>query len=163
MKLNAVFYSLLLFVLASCGSSQPAAETPTPVEPEGAAAAPAGAELPAAWSDDMSREMKISFMKKRVMPAMTALWKESPEPDEEVTCGTCHGAGAKEGKFDMPNAKLYPLDPSDSFAAHKDEPEWLEFMGKKVVPTMANTLGVQPYDPATGQGFGCFSCHGMAK
>jgi len=170
MKINRVLCSLSLVVAAACGSSSsqtatqaPAAAEPTPVEPEAQADAPAEVEVPAAWSDDLSHEQKVAFMKQRVGPTMRELWKESPEPDEEITCGTCHGAGAKEGKFEMPNPKLYPLNPANGFAAHKDEADWLEFMGKKVAPTMVQTLGVQPYDPATKTGFGCFSCHGMAK
>jgi hypothetical protein len=33
------------------------------------------------------------------------------------------------------------------------------FMGKKVVPTIANLLGEEPFDPKTGKGLGCFECH----
>jgi len=165
MKITRFLCSVSLLLASACGSSSsqtpaqtPAAE-PTAVEPE----APAEVEVPAAWSDDLSHEQKIAFMKKRVVPAMRELWKESPDPEDEITCGTCHGAGASEGKFEMPNPKLYPLNPANGFAAHQDEAEWLEFMAKKVAPTMVQTLGVQPFDPATGTGFGCFSCHGRAK
>jgi hypothetical protein len=27
------------------------------------------------------------------------------------------------------------------------------------VPKMAGLLGEEPYNPETGKGFGCFSCH----
>jgi hypothetical protein len=62
----------------------------------------------------------------------------------------------------MPNADLPALDPTGGFAAHQDDEEWLQFMGMKLVPTMVETLGVEPFDPTTRKGFGCFACHTMA-
>ena len=81
-----------------------------------------------------------------------------------MNCTTCHGPGAKEGKFKMPNPKLPKLDPKDGFAKHKkSKGEILKFMMEKVAPEMAKLLDVEPYNPDTKQGFGCFNCHTMAK
>ncbi len=100
-------------------------------------------------------------MKVKVVPAVRAIWGESPEPEEEVDCTLCHGDGAMEGEFDMPNPNLPKLNPANMFEAHQDDAEWLEFMSKKLTPTMVEVLGVEPYNVETNEGFGCFSCHVM--
>ena len=33
------------------------------------------------------------------------------------------------------------------------------FMNETVTPTVRTQLGETAYDPATGTGFGCYSCH----
>lgn len=34
-------------------------------------------------------------------------------------------------------------------------------MAEVVVPAMAEAMGETPFDPATGEGFGCAGCHGV--
>jgi hypothetical protein len=142
---------------------------PTPPPEEPAAAADAGAALedagpPSApalpvWKD-LNQAERAEFMKNHVMPKMSALLKEfDPKEFAEVKCTTCHGPGAKEGKFKMPNPKL----PKINDAMMKKHPEMTEFMMKKVVPEMATLLSEQPFDPATKQGFGCMRCHTAGK
>ena len=46
--------------------------------------------------------------------------------------------------------------------AEKD-PKMAEFMGTKVSPQMAEIFGKKPFDPATGEGFGCGGCHKINK
>lgn len=41
------------------------------------------------------------------------------------------------------------------------QPEVTTFMAEVVVPAMAEALGEPPFDPATGEGFGCAGCHGV--
>jgi hypothetical protein len=163
---------LLMIVVvsaAACGPSRPPAEAPA--EPAAAGQAPTGetdvATAPpsarVAWAD-MTAEEKKYHMKEVVLPRMRELLQEH-DPDEfaEVNCATCHGAGAKEGKFEMPNAGLPKLDPRDGFARHKkEEPAMIKFMMERVTPEMVKLLDVAPYDPQTQQGFGCFNCHTMA-
>lgn len=162
MKHRIAVVALLALFAISCGSSpSPAPETggTTEAASEQAPAAPdIGEGIP--WAEK-SKKQKGAFMKAKVVPAVAAIWKDSPDGDGEVTCATCHGRGAMEGKFEMPTDQIPALNPADSFAAHKDEAAWLEFMGKKLVPTMAQTLGVDPYNPETQKGFGCFACHTM--
>jgi hypothetical protein len=37
-----------------------------------------------------------------------------------------------------------------------------DFMLKQVSPTTASLLGKAPFDPKTGEGFGCHGCHTAA-
>lgn len=154
---QGVAVALIGSLVGACGgsSAKPAAE-PEPAPPAAAAVDDVGEGI--AWADK-SRDQKIAVMKTRVVPAVAAIWGESPEPDEEVNCVLCHGVGAKEGKFDMPSPSLPALDPRDGFAAHADDAEWLAFMGQRLMPTMLSTLEVAPYDPETHEGFGCLACH----
>jgi hypothetical protein len=183
-KFRYASLSLVLGVtLAACGGSQPEAEAPppapsaapAPVEaPPAPSAAPtetapapsASAEPPAAkkpaWKD-MTEDQKKEVMKTIVYPTMKTEFQEfDSKRFAEMTCMTCHGPGAKEGKFKMPNPKLPKLDPKDGFAKHKKKADILKFMMEKVAPDMAKLLEVEPYDPKTQQGFGCFNCHTMA-
>lgn len=114
-----------------------------------------------AWAEK-SEDQKAAFMRAKIVPAVAAIWGESPAPSADVKCSLCHVAGAPKGEFHMPDSGLPPLNPANSFEAHRDKAEWLDFMGKKLVPTMAETLGVEPYNMETHTGFGCFSCHTMA-
>jgi mono/diheme cytochrome c family protein len=79
----------------------------------------------------------------------------------EMTCITCHGDGAKDGSFKMPNPKLpkLPGDEAGFKALAAKMPAAAKFMGTHVVPAMAKMLGEAPYDPQTQKGFGCFECH----
>jgi hypothetical protein len=40
-------------------------------------------------------------------------------------------------------------------------PEVSKLMVEQVMPKMLEVLGTTPFDPATGQGFGCNGCHGI--
>ena len=100
-------------------------------------------------------------MKTVVMPKMAPLFKEfDGKKFAELTCASCHGPGAKEGKFEMPNAKLGKLDPTNSFAKHMKKQEKItKFMMEKVSGEMAAALGVPAWNPETKEGFGCGGCH----
>ncbi len=114
---------------------------------------------------ELDHEGKMAFMKEVVTPRMRAVFQEFDSKEfETFGCDTCHGPGAKEGKYGMPSGTLDVLDPTNNFAKHqKKYSKELEFMIKKVVPEMATLLAEPAYDPGTGQGFGCFHCHTMAK
>jgi len=173
-------------LLAACGGSQPAepaAPAPTPAAapvpppsampeaPPPVSAEPAPPPAPSAsaepakpsW-DDMTIDQKKEVMKTQVLPQMSALFKGFDEKRfAEVKCATCHGAGAMEGKFTMPNPHLPKLDPKGGFEKHKKkDAKILAFMMEHVSPEMAKIIGEPPYDPATQKGFGCFNCHTMA-
>jgi hypothetical protein len=112
------------------------------------------------WAS-MTKDQKMDVMKNAVMPKMTTEFQAADAKRyAKFSCATCHGAGAKDGKFAMPNAGLPKLTTENKFAAEmKKSPKVTKFMMEQVVPDMAAALGVAPYDPATKQGFGCFNCH----
>jgi hypothetical protein len=179
---TAFAISTLCFAIG-CGGSQPAPEAPPPEPapapaptPEAPAAAPsatapaepapaASAAEPAkpSWSE-MTKEQRKELMKTVVLPGMKTVFQElDAKAFADMTCVTCHGPGAKEGKFDMPNPKLPKLDPKDGFAKHmKKSPKVTKFMMEHVAPEMVKLLNVPPYDPKTNEGFGCMNCHTMA-
>lgn len=156
---TSIFALSLAVAITSCAGQQKQAP-PTPqdevenVEPE-------AVKAETSKLHGLNKEQRVAFMKTEVMPKMTPLFQAFDATHfAKVTCITCHGPGAKEGKFAMPTPDLPKLDFSKKDPKHE---KWNEFMGSKVVPTMATTLGVKPYDKATKQGFGCLSCHMKAE
>lgn len=111
-----------------------------------------------AWVD-MDFSQRQAYMASEVMPPMQeAFASYDPESYETITCGTCHGEGAEDGSFSMPAEHLYAIDFADFPTG-----EGADFMAEEVVPKMTELLGAEPYDPATGEGFGCVSCHPVAE
>jgi hypothetical protein len=165
MKLQRMFTTSSLALLA-CGLAAAACHgTQSESEKPAAPAAPTQAAAPkgSTW-DAMSHDQRRSYMKETVYPAMKAEFaKFDPKEFGDIKCGTCHGAGAKDKTFKMPNPKLPKLPaPGDEAGWKKQqakEPEAMKFMKEVVVPKMAQMLGEKPYDPATREGFGCFRCH----
>jgi hypothetical protein len=167
------------------GEGMPPAAPPAPSEapaastaPPAASAAPAESAAPAAsasaapaatggppgpgdW-DKWSHDQKLEYMKTAVMPKMGGLFHDfDAKKYAEPKCVLCHGSGAKDGSFKMPNPELPKLDltPAGMKTMHAKHAAIVEFMAKQVVPTTAGLLGEQPYDPKTQQGFGCLECH----
>jgi hypothetical protein len=152
---SVFFAALLLGVLAACGGAAPEAKAPEGPSPVGTAAGTSKA-----WKD-LSLSEKKSFMKTQVMPKMTGTFQSFDKKDfAEMSCVTCHGTGAKNGTFVMPNPELPHLTAADGFKKHRDEkPEITKFMMEHVLPDMLGLLGVAPYDPKMQRGFGCNGCH----
>ena len=111
----------------------------------------------------MDHQQRLEHMKNVVMPRMKELFAAvDAKRYGEMKCVTCHGEGAKNQTFKMPNPKLPKLSYTDGFKKHIDKtPVMTKFMMEKVVPEMAALLGEQPFDPATKKGFGCAECHLM--
>ncbi|MGH7271164.1 MAG: hypothetical protein ACREJX_17875, partial [Polyangiaceae bacterium] len=105
---------------------------------------------------------KKAYMKSTVLPKMGGLFHDFDAKEyAEPKCVLCHGSGAKDGSFKMPNPELPKLNLSPKvFKKMKAKhAAILEFMGKKVEPTMAGLLGEPTFDMKTMKGFGCLGCH----
>jgi hypothetical protein len=101
-------------------------------------------------------------MKSDVMPKMGQLFHDfDAKHYAEPQCALCHGSGAKDGSFKMPNPELPKLDltPAGFKKMQAKKPKVVEFMLKQVEPQMASLLGEPAFDPKTKQGFGCTGCH----
>ncbi len=151
-----------------CGSPQMPAESPESTSNKPTEGPIADAEEPAPAVvrpekpfTEMKHGEQIAYMKNVVMPAMAKSFRDvAPDVFATMNCATCHGSGAKNGSFKMPSPDLPALDATDGFAVHmKETPAVTKFMMEKVVPDMATLLGEEPFNPQTGQGFGCFDCH----
>ena len=144
MKLPALCLAVL--ALAGCPSKSKAPGGPT-------------TDKPLAWAD-MDHEQKEDYMEATVMPHMKDKFTAFDARYAEMNCKTCHGPGADDGTFKMPNPDLMPLDFSRDPSTYSEEEHKVgEFMGTVVVPEMAKLLGTTPYDQATQTGFGCTGCH----
>jgi hypothetical protein len=147
--------TLALSALVACTGSQKPAEDPGD-------AAGASEPVPSgekAWADK-SREERMDWMGLEDFPKMKAEFTEhDAEGLADFACQTCHGDDMEAMDFKMPNS-LYALSATDTLAEARDyDAEMTEVMVNVVVPEMAKLLGMQPYDPATQTGFGCFGCH----
>ena len=140
--------ALLLAAVAACGSKSSSTTPP-----------PSG---PVAWKD-MNADQRHEYMKSTVLPAMKETFVAFDAEDfGSMDCKTCHGPGADDGSFEMPNPELMPLDFSKMDQLDEEHQKVAKWMGETVLPKMADLLGEKPYDPATQQGFGCLGCHTMA-
>jgi len=109
--------------------------------------------------EKMSFDERKEYMKTVVMPTMKAEFVAFDSTRfTAMNCRTCHGSGVKAGDFKMPNSRIPKLHMNFE-EMQRDNPHYMEFMGKVVKPKMAALLGVQPYSHENPTGFGCQSCH----
>jgi hypothetical protein len=83
-----------------------------------------------------------------------------------INCKTCHGEGATNESFSMPNPKLrkLPSTPEGFQELMEKDSAIMNFMIHQVKPTMAELLGMTQFDPTTNPGgFGCHNCHMMKQ
>lgn len=153
MKLPSFMIVVNLAVAAACGSP-PAAERP------------AVSDKP---FKNMTVDEQMAFMKQRVLPETKQLFVAFDPAFATMTCKTCHGEGAENGSWEMPNPKLKPLpDSEEAFMAwvqkEPAEGKWAGFMATQLEPAMGRLLQVQVFDPKTKTGeFSCEACHVLAK
>jgi hypothetical protein len=115
------------------------------------------------WAN-MSFDQRKKLMKSAVLPELKKAFQSfDAKKYQKFTCATCHGDGATDGKFKMPNAKLPKLPPPTDRAAfaalQAKKPEAVKFMGSVVTPKIAGLLGLPEWSPQNRKGFGCYACH----
>ena len=108
--------------------------------------------------DDMADDERMTHMKTVVAPRMKAMFQEyDGERFAEFNCATCHGPGAEDETFALPNPELPHLDASKYYKKHREaDPEIVHFMWKEVEPAMAEALGVTHGEKGD---MNCRSCH----
>ena len=144
----------------ACGGASPSPQTVVGVTPASSSEAARAPGPPVAWVS-MNKDQKKDYMKASFSPKMKSDFIAfDAQKYAAMNCATCHGDGAKDGSFTMPNPGLPKLSFADGFKKHMDKtPEMTKFMMNVVVPDSAALVGQQPYDPKTKQGFGCMKCH----
>jgi hypothetical protein len=134
---------LCLLVLVACG-------------PHGKTGIPEGQSKP--WAE-MDESERMEHMSTVVLPRMQAVFQgHDPKRFADFSCATCHGSGAANGDFHMPNESLPVLDAANFYKKpRKEHPEMVKLMWKKVEPAMGEALAVT-YGLG-GAEIACQSCH----
>ncbi len=122
---------------------------------------PAGPDgKPLTW-EEMNQTERKAHMSKVILPKAAALFSAwRPERFAQADCRLCHGQGPKTGKYHMPTAYLPRLSGElllgPEFEKH---PETTRLKLDRLVPMMADSLGLKSFSIVTRTGFGCYSCH----
>ena len=155
---------LLGVLLVACGH----APTPPPAPP--AAADPRASALPPlppvgpntmGWTT-WSHEQKLAYMKQTVLPAEREIFgRFEPLRFARMTCETCHGQGARDGSFRMPDPDLpHIVGGRGGFQELiARQPETVRFMQQAVSAETARLLGHPVFDMEKHVGFSCYPCH----
>lgn len=112
------------------------------------------------WKE-MRLEQRKAHMKQVILPRAAAVFRTwRPERFARVECDLCHGQGADIGIFDMPTDHLPRLSGKlllgPEFEKH---PDTTRLKLDRLVPEMAEGLGLKTFSIITRSGFGCYSCH----
>jgi len=146
MTTRTLWSALAVIFLTSCGHQATAIPT-------------IGRPHDGAW-ETMTHEEKLAYMKDAVLPAEAPLFREyDSKRFAEIKCRTCHGAGADDGTYRMPNPALPQVVPGEIYAMEKTDPKVFRFMQDVLVPRTAALLGMPEWSHKTMSGFGCFRCH----
>lgn len=153
----------VLLILSACGVAPAAPAAPVaPAAPTAAAdPVPVTAPGPGEWKT-WSHERKLAYMKGPFFEQAKAVFTAfEPARYARFNCRTCHGEGADNQTYKMPNRDLAVLvGGKPGFQELADhEPQLLGFMQQQLVPAVAGLLGVPAFDMKTHVGFSCFDCH----
>ncbi len=154
--------SAVLAAFASCLFSCSPSKMETIPSAQNVTASPfLAAPRPGEWAD-WPHEKKLAHMKSTVFPVARALFTEyDPVKYADFNCASCHGAGAVDNTYKMPNPDLpkWPGGPDAFRKLAEKDPKMLRFMSKVLQHEMARLLSVKPFDMASHTGFSCFHCH----
>lgn len=163
LTLPPVMLRSLLFLalsVAACdranASATPPSETPAAPQTDGAAPVADDGSRP---FHELDKDGKMQRMTKIVTPQMGEIFKAwKPDKYAKFGCDTCHVNHVHHPKDGLPKLVLSGGGYEKLVA---EQPEMMKFMGEQVAPAMAKAMGEPPFDPATGQGFGCGGCHSV--
>lgn len=116
------------------------------------------------WKD-MNADQRKEYMEHVVMPKAKELFVAFDPKYKDMDCKTCHGPGADNGSFEMPNAAMRPLpNTPEAFMAlmgkDAEVQRFTPFMVEKVEPMMGELLQMTVFDPKTETGeLSCEGCH----
>ncbi|MFZ0613106.1 MAG: hypothetical protein WAM73_12780 [Desulfobacterales bacterium] len=122
---------------------------------------PAGPEGQRLTWAEMSVGQRKQHMRNAILPVAASVFQSwRPERFAKVDCNLCHGLGADTGNFRMPTAHLPRLSGElllgPEFAKY---PDTTQLKLDRLVPEMAEALGLKSFSLITRTGFGCYSCH----
>lgn len=115
---------------------------------------------PLTWPE-MNMAQRQTLMRNVVVPRAGAIFKAwRPERFATIDCTLCHGSGFQNGTFRMPNDHLPRLSGELLLGPEREKfPDTVPIKLDRLVPEMADTLGLKPFSIITRRGFGCYSCH----
>ena len=110
---------------------------------------------------EMNVEQRKAHMRRVILPQAVTIFRSwRPERYAQVDCTLCHGLDAYAGDFRMPTSYLPRLSGDlllgTEFAKH---PDTTRLKLDRLVPAMADSLGLKNFSIITRSGFGCYSCH----
>lgn len=112
------------------------------------------------WSE-MNVDQRKRHMKNVVLPRAALVfqaWRQ--ERYANVECTLCHGIGAYSGAYDMPTDHLPRLSGELLLGPERAKyPDTTQLKLDRLVPEMAEALGLKRFSLITRRGFGCYSCH----
>lgn len=111
--------------------------------------------------EEMNVEQRKGHMASVVLPRAAEVFRTwRPARFAKVDCTLCHGENAKAGNFTMPTAHLPRLSGEvllgPEFEKH---PDTTRLKLDRLVPEIADALGLKTFSIITRRGFGCYSCH----
>jgi hypothetical protein len=109
----------------------------------------------------MNIEQRKVHMRNVVLPRAWAIFREwRPNRFAAIDCSLCHGDAENTGNFHMPTDHLPRLSGALLLGPERTKyPETTSLKLNRLVPVMADALGVKSFNLITRRGFGCYSCH----
>jgi hypothetical protein len=122
---------------------------------------PSGADgRPLSWPE-MNLVQRQTHMRDVVVPRAGAVFRDwRPDRFARIDCRLCHGNAENTGNFRMPTDHLPRLSGALLLGPERAKfPETTQLKLDRLVPEMADALGVKSFSLVTRRGFGCYSCH----
>jgi hypothetical protein len=122
---------------------------------------PAGPDGKGLTWPEMNLTQRKAHMRAVVLPLATGVFQAwRPAKYTRVDCTLCHGENAHWDDFRMPTAHIPRLSGAlllgPEFEKH---PDTTRLKLDRLVPEMAEALGLKPFNLIIRRGFGCYSCH----